>query len=48
MQSDSELILDTLTGKREAFGELVRRYERGVRAVVVQIIHDTHLGKDVA
>ena len=46
--SDKELVLATLSGDREAFGQLVERHERGVCAVIVQIVHDTHAAQDVA
>jgi RNA polymerase sigma-70 factor (ECF subfamily) len=47
-QTDSELVEATLGGDREAFGQLVERYERGVCAVIVQIVGDTHAAQDVA
>ncbi len=46
--TDQELVRQTLKGDREAFGQLVERYERGVRAVIVQIIGDPHTAQDVA
>lgn len=47
-RADSELVHRTLEGEREAFGQLVERYERGVCAVIVQIIGDTHQAQDLA
>ena len=47
-QSDKELVNAILNGDREAFGQLVDRYERGVCAVIVQIVHDTHTAQDLA
>ena len=46
-KTDKELIEATLKGDREAFGQLVERYERSVCAVIVPIIGDIHLAQDV-
>lgn len=47
-RTDSELVEAALRGDREAFGQLVERYERGTCAAIVQIIGDTHAAQDVA
>lgn len=47
-KTDTELIEATLNGEREAFGQLVERYERGICAVIVQITGDMHIAQDVA
>lgn len=47
-RTDRELVDATLNGDCEAFGQLVERYERGVRAVIVRIVGDTHAAQDVA
>ena len=46
--ADKDLVLQTLAGDHEAFGQLVERYERGVCAVIVQIVGDTHQAQDLA
>jgi len=47
-QSDSELVRETWQGNRQAYGELVTRYDRSVRAVIVQIVSDVHVAEDLA
>ena len=42
MQADYELIAAVLDGQKEAFAELVSRYERPVRAVAINILGDHH------
>ena len=46
MQADCELIKAVLDGQKEAFAELVRRYERPVRAVAINILGDHHSVQD--
>jgi RNA polymerase sigma-70 factor (ECF subfamily) len=48
VQSDSELVEAVLGGEKEAFGVLVRRYERPVRAVALDILGDKHSATDVS
>ncbi len=48
VQSDAELIQDTLAGREQAFELLVRRYERPVRATALHIVKDRELAGDVA
>jgi RNA polymerase sigma-70 factor (ECF subfamily) len=42
VQTDTELVKAALDGQKEAFGELVRRYERPIRAVAINILGDHH------
>ena len=46
MQTDSELIKTVLDGQKEAFAELIRRYERPVRAVAINVLGDNHTVQD--
>lgn len=46
MQADCELIKAVLDGQKEAFAELVSRYERPVRAVAINILGDHHSVQD--
>ena len=46
MQADCELIKAVLEGKKEAFAELVSRYERSVRAIAINILGDHHSVQD--
>ena len=46
MQADCELIKAVLDGQKEAFAELVRHYERPVRAVAINILGDHHSVQD--
>ncbi|MCF7958376.1 MAG: sigma-70 family RNA polymerase sigma factor [Phycisphaerae bacterium] len=48
MLSDAELVLKVINGQQSCFIELIKRYERAVRAVAVRILHDIHLGEDCA
>jgi RNA polymerase sigma-70 factor (ECF subfamily) len=48
VQSDLELVQDTLAGRPEAFETLVERYEPSVRAAALNIVKDRHLASDVA
>jgi len=47
MQADCELIEAVLEGQKEAFAELVSRYERPVRAITLNILSDHHSMEDV-
>jgi len=42
VQTDTELVKAALDGQKEAFAELVRRYERPVRAIAINILGDCH------
>ena len=46
MVSDDELIAATLGGRREAFGDLVERYERAVYHLSYRTLHDVEEAKD--
>ncbi|MCJ7730369.1 MAG: sigma-70 family RNA polymerase sigma factor [Sedimentisphaerales bacterium] len=46
MQTDTELVKAALDGQKEAFAELVRRYERPVRAVAINILSGHHSVQD--
>lgn len=48
MRSDAELVGAVLAGDREAFADLVRRYERAARAVAVDVVGDHHAAQDAA
>jgi RNA polymerase sigma factor (sigma-70 family) len=48
VQSDFELVKDTLAGREQAFELLVRRYEPAVRATAWNVVKDRHLASDVA
>lgn len=47
-QSDAELVQEILDGRTEAFAELVRRYERSVRAAAMSIVRKPDAADDVA
>jgi len=46
--SDKELVREVQAGNREAYGKLVVRYERSLRAVIAQIVSDIHVAEDLA
>jgi len=48
MRRDGELVAAVLAGEREAFADLVRRYEHAVRAVAMGVLRDHHAAQDVA
>ena len=48
MQRDAELVNAVLGGDKQAFGVLVKRYERPVRAVALDVLGDYHLAMDVS
>ena len=48
MQPDAELVNAVLNGDKQAFGVLVKRYERPVRAVALDVLGDFHLATDVS
>ncbi|HET6430440.1 MAG TPA: sigma-70 family RNA polymerase sigma factor [Phycisphaerae bacterium] len=48
MRSDAELVAETLDGDRQVFADLVRRYERPVRAIARGILGDHHAAQDAA
>jgi len=48
VKSDAKLVSETLIGNQGAFGLLVRRYERLVRATAMNVCHDKHASEDIA
>jgi len=48
VQSDAELVNATLNGNKNAFAVLVKRYERPVRAVALDVLGDYHSATDVS
>ena len=48
MRTTAELVAATRSGDREAFAELLRRYERVVISTAWSIVHDYHSAQDVA
>jgi RNA polymerase sigma-70 factor (ECF subfamily) len=48
VRSDAELVKAVLNGDKQAFGVLVKRYERPVRAVALDVLGDYHLASDVS
>ena len=48
VQTDAELVNAALDGEKQAFALLVRRYERPVRAVALEVLGDYHSAADVS
>jgi RNA polymerase sigma-70 factor (ECF subfamily) len=48
VKTDAELVKAVLDGEKQMFAELVRRYERPVRAVALNILGDYHLAIDIS
>jgi RNA polymerase sigma-70 factor (ECF subfamily) len=48
VQTDAELVKAVLNGEKHVFTELVRRYERPVRAVALDVVGDYHMATDVS
>ena len=48
MKSDSELVNAVLSGQKDAFAELVGRYERSVRAAAMDVLGDHIAAQDAA
>jgi len=48
VQSDAELVKAALDGERDAFAVLVKRYERPVRAVAMNVLGDHTSAQDAA
>jgi len=48
VQSDAELVNAALNGEKDAFAVLVKRYERPVRAVAMDVLRDSHAAADVS
>jgi RNA polymerase sigma-70 factor (ECF subfamily) len=45
--SDARLVEEARRGNRDAFGELVQRYERRLMRVILRFIHDRDLAEDL-
>lgn len=48
MQTDAELVKAVLSDEKHVFAELVRRYERSVRAIALDVVGDYHMATDVS
>jgi len=48
VQSDAEIVNAVLNGYKDAFAVLVKRYERPVRAVAMNVLGDYHSAADVS
>ena len=48
MRTTAELVAATHSGDRDAFAELVRRYERAVISTAWSVLNDYHTAQDVA
>lgn len=48
MRTDAELVDAVLNGEKQAFAVLVKRYERPVRAMALNVLGDYHLATDVS
>lgn len=48
MKSDADLVQGSQSGDLDAFGTLVRRYERLARAAALHICRDKHAAEDIA
>jgi RNA polymerase sigma factor (sigma-70 family) len=48
VRTDAELVTAVLDGEKQAFAVLVKRYERPVRAVALDILGDYHSAADVS
>ena len=48
MRTDSELVNAVLDGEKQAFAVLVKRYERPIRAVALDVLGDYHSAADVS
>jgi RNA polymerase sigma-70 factor (ECF subfamily) len=48
VQTDAELVKAVLNGEKQVFTELVKRYERPVRGIALDVLGDYHLATDVS
>jgi len=48
VRTDAELVNAVLSGEKDLFAELVKRYERPVRAVALDVVGDYHSATDVS
>ena len=47
VQTDAELVNAVLNGEKDLFAELVKRYERPVRAVALDVLGDYHSATEI-
>jgi RNA polymerase sigma-70 factor (ECF subfamily) len=48
VRTDAELVRAVIDGEKQAFAALVKRYEKPVRAVAMNVLGDHHLAADVS
>jgi RNA polymerase sigma-70 factor (ECF subfamily) len=48
VQTDADLVRAVLNGRKQAFAALVKRYERSVRAVAINVLNDHESVQDIA
>jgi RNA polymerase sigma-70 factor (ECF subfamily) len=48
VQTDADLVRAVLNGRKQAFAALVKRYERSVRAVAMNVLRDHESVQDIA
>lgn len=48
VRTDAELVRDVINGEKQAFAVLVKRYERPIRAIALDVLGDRHLAADVS
>lgn len=48
MRTDAELVRAVIKGEKQAFAVLVKRYEKPVRAIALNVLDDPHLAADVS
>ena len=48
VRTDAELVRAVIDGEKQAFAVLVKRYEKPVRAVAMNVLGDHHLAADVS
>jgi RNA polymerase sigma-70 factor (ECF subfamily) len=48
LQTDAELVKAVLNGEKQVYAELVRRYERPVRAVALNVLGDYNSATDIS
>jgi RNA polymerase sigma-70 factor (ECF subfamily) len=48
VQTDADLVRAVLEGQKQAFAALVKRYERSVRAIAMNVLNDHESVQDIA
>ena len=48
LKTDAELVYAVLNGQKELFAELVKRYEKPVRAIALNVLGDSHRAADIS